>query len=163
MCRGYGPIPSDLMFVGISAGRLGALVTKVPLTKDASGRIFQRCLGRLGLSKSDEFSIEPELGCYITNLAKGRFLTDAGLNRIPNDEEIAFWLSYFEDEVFEVKPTRIIALGDLVYSKVRRQWPNITKPVHHPRWFQAHGAINPESKAFAQMVQEYGKAITKRV
>src|SRR5712692_7170182 len=51
-CEGYGSSPAKFMFVGISAGRLGARITKVPFTKDASGRIFQRCLGRLGLSKT---------------------------------------------------------------------------------------------------------------
>jgi len=40
-CEGYGTIPADFMFVGISAGRLGALKTKTPFTKSASGRIMQ--------------------------------------------------------------------------------------------------------------------------
>jgi hypothetical protein len=84
------------MFVGISAGRLGALVSKVPFTKDASGRIFQRCLNRLGLSESDEFSLKPQLrDCYVTNLVKSRVLTSKGLNRLPTVREMLDWLPCF--------------------------------------------------------------------
>jgi uracil-DNA glycosylase len=95
-CEGYGCIPADFMFVGISAGRLGALVSKVPFTKDASGRIFQRCLNRLGLSESDEFSLKPQLrDCYVTNLVKSRVLTSKGLNRLPTVREMLDWLPCF--------------------------------------------------------------------
>lgn len=177
-CDGYGYIPADFMFVGISAGRLGALVTKVPFTKDASGRIFQRCLNRLGLSRSDEFSLQPELiNCYVTNLVKSRVLTKKGLNRLPTTREMLDWFPCLKEEVGKVKPRKVLALGELVFNFIYRNWndalvisdsleSDVLLPykhshapkllyLHHPRWFQSHGALNAESKAFAQMVMEY--------
>jgi len=156
-CDGYGCLPADFMFVGISAGRLGALKTRVPFTQDASGRIFQRCLSRLGLSRSDEFSIKPELvNCYVTNLVKARILTKQGLNRLPTVKEILFWIPTLRDEVSQVRPKRIIALGKLVSRCLWKQYPrSLVRHVPHPRWYQAHGALAQGSRSFEQMVQDY--------
>ncbi len=166
-CDGYGAIPADYFFCGISAGRLGALITRVPFTKDASGRIFQRCLGRLELSNSDEFSLKPDLvNCYITNLVKGRCLTPDGLNRLPTVEEIAFWLPKLEEELQQVKPRLLIALGDLVFESLQDEyrrsythWGIKLRKVKHPRNYQAHGALAFESKSFEQMVTDYKEAL----
>ena len=159
-CDGYGCVPADFMFVGISAGRLGALVTKVPFTKDASGRIFQRCLNRLELSRSDEFSLKPELiNCYVTNLVKSRVLTTKGLNRLPTMREMLFWRATLLEEISKVQPKKVFALGSLVYNFLRRNTEVMPAFLKHPRWYQAHGALNPDSKAFAQMVIEYGKEV----
>lgn len=157
-CEGYGAVPADFMFVGISAGRLGALVTRVPLTKDASGRLFQRCLFRLGLSESDEFSTRPALvNCYTTNLVKARVLTKQGLNRLPTVREVLDWLSVFEEEVVLVRPKMIVALGDFVYRHVRQWYPRLTRRAPHPRWYASHGALAQGSPMFEQMVRDYGK------
>jgi len=159
-CDGYGCVPADFMFVGISAGRLGALVTTVPFTKDASGRIFQRCLNRLALSKSDEFSLKPELeNCYITNLVKSRVLTKEGLNRLPTMREMMDWCPYFLKEAKQVTPKKLFALGSLVYSFLRRNTEVVPLFLRHPRWYQSHGALNPESHAFAEMVMDYRKGV----
>lgn len=170
-CKGYGCIPAKThMFVGISAGRLGALKTTVPFTKDASGRIFLRCLNRLGLSKSDEFSLKPELtDCYVTNLVKGRCLTDQGLNRLPTQDEIAFWFSEFNREIRSVRPQHIVALGGIVYSELVYRhfhydyvgWKAI--PLKHPRWYQAHGALALNSPSFQKMVSDYKEALSFRM
>lgn len=159
-CDGYGSIPAKIMFVGISAGRRGALITKVPLTKDASGRIFQRCLKELNLSDSDEFSVAPILkNCYITNLVKGRCLTKNGLNRLPTIKEREFWLPYFLEECKKVNPQIVIALGEFVWKGLRHFLPCLVL-VKHPRWYQAHGALDPKSFAFNLMVLDYRKAIS---
>jgi len=160
-CEGYGRTPADFMFVGISAGRLGALKTRVPFTRDASGRIFQRCLNRLGLSRSDEFSIKPDLvNCYVTNLVKARVLTQKGLNRLPTVKEIVYWLPTLREEVSQVKPKRIIALGKLVLRWLRREYPSsLVNYVPHPRWYQAHGALAQGSRSFEQMVRDYKVAL----
>ena len=158
-CDGYGIIPADNMFVGISAGRLGALQTKVPFTKDASGRLLQRCLRELGLSNSDELSLKPDLwNCYITNLVKGRCLTDEGLNRLPTMKEVLFWLPHFVSEVEKVKPKVILCLSQSVYQTVRFRYPRIARPLKHPRWYQAHGALSNQ-KAFRTMVFDYAQEI----
>lgn len=171
-CDGYGSIPAKVMFVGISAGRRGALISKVPLTKDGSGRLFQRCLKELGLSESDEFSWTPVLkDCYITNLVKGRCLTPEGLNRLPTTEEIEYWFPRFMDEYRAVRPRSILALGSLVFREIARRGPiesvdNLPGPlallrqVKHPRWYTSHGALSsPLSKAFLDMTLEYRMAL----
>lgn len=159
-CDGYGSIPAKVMFVGISAGRRGALITKVPLTKDASGRIFQRCLRELGLSDSDEFSVTPTLkDCYITNLVKGRCLTKNGLNRLPTIKEREYWIPYFIEECKKVNPQIVVALGEFVWKRLRNLIPVVIL-VKHPRWYQAHGALKTESLAFKQMVTDYRNAIS---
>ncbi len=154
------------MFVGISAGRLGALVSKVPLTRDASGRIFQRCLKELGLSESDEFSESPVLNdCYITNLVKGRCLSEKGLNRLPTDKEVAFWWPRMASEIVMVRPFRIVALGDFVWRRLQRKGVRTTgyggplTMVYHPRWYASKGALKTGSPAFDRMVEDYRKWI----
>lgn len=160
-CDGFGCVPADIMFVGISAGRLGALITKVPLTKDASGRVFQRCLGKLGFSESDEFSLSPTLkNCYVTNLVKSRVLTKEGLNRLPTTKEVYEWLPYLRAEIDKVQPKKVFALGSFVAHHLRCFAGICLIQIKHPRWYQAHGALNPDSQAFHKMVEEYKTAIS---
>jgi len=161
-CQGYGQIHCKFMFVGISAGKLGALKTNIPFTKDSSGRLLQRVLKELGLSKSDEKSLKPELNnCWITNLVKGRILDDKGNNRLPNKEEIEWWKQYFVDEYNYVKPFRVIALGKLVYGELLDDVVTNMKLVNHPRWYASHGAINSKKDAWKQMLSDYKKVIQK--
>ncbi len=159
-CDGYGVLNPKFMFVGISAGKLGALKTNVPFTKDGSGRLLQRTLHALGLSESDEFSLKPKLkDCWITNLVKGRILDEKGNNRLPNYKEILYWWQDFVSEVDKVNPDIIIAVGKLVFKTI-----NISTSYHlthnliqlkHPRWYFSHGGINPNSKASKQMIDDY--------
>lgn len=154
-CDGYGDIPAKFMFVGLSAGKLGALITKVPFTKDGSGRLLQRVLGHLGFSKSDEFSIKPQLSkVYITNLAKGRYVDKKGNNRLPTKNEIYDWYPYIEDEISRVDPKVIIALGKLVYVTLNNAYLNVIY-AKHPRWYFSHGGISLKSKGWSNMKNDY--------
>ena len=155
-CDGYGCTPARFMFIGLSAGKLGALITKVPFTKDGSGRLLQRTLGVLGFSKSNEFSIKPELtDVYITNLAKGRYLDQKGNNRLPTKDEIYDWFPYLENEIQKVKPFAIIALGKLVYDNLTENYPNVIY-AKHPRWYYSHGGVNANGVWSQIMIREYG-------
>lgn len=163
-CEGFGVISPKFMFVGISAGKLGALKTSVPFTKDGSGRMLQRTLKALGLSKSDEFSLKPELvDCWITNLVKGRILDDKGNNRLPNQAEINYWWKDFVTEFETVNPQTIIAVGKLVYDMIRNNMSyHIQKDVRmvmHPRWYFSHGGIKNGSKASIQMIKDYAEVL----
>lgn len=163
-CEGFGVKDCRFMFVGISAGKLGALKTNVPFTKDGSGRMLQRTLKALGLSKSDEFSLKPELvDCWITNLVKGRILDDKGNNRLPNQIEINYWWNDFVNEFETVNPKTIVAVGKLVYDMIRNNMSyHIQKDVRvvmHPRWYFSHGGIKDGSKASLQMIQDYRKVL----
>lgn len=158
------------MFVGISAGKLGALQTEVPFTKDMSGRLLQRTLYYLGLSKTtDEKTLKPELvDCYITNMVKGRILDQNGNNRLPTKEEIAYWLPAFERELWQVKPKKVIALGQLVFDSITEAFmelkvnypPNIQLiKLKHPRAYGSRGAINKNSDAWLDMLTDYRETL----
>ena len=163
-CRGYGVLPSDFLFVGISAGRLGAIKTQVPFTKGPSGRLLQRCLGVLGLSEGDEFSIRPKLvNCYLTNFVKGVCLKDDGLNRLPTQEEFDFWWPSLSKEIYDVRPKKVVALGGVVWENLKRAMnpkvcAEIVVPLKHPRAYNSHGALGG-SPAFAEMVKDYREAL----
>lgn len=163
-CEGYGCLNPRFMFVGISAGKLGALKTNVPFTKDGSGRLLQRTLKELGLSKSDELSLKPELvDCWITNLVKGRILDEKGNNRLPNQKEINYWWNDFVTEFERVNPKTIVAVGKLVYDMIRNNMSyHIQKDVRfvmHPRWYFSHGGIKQGSKASLDMIADYRKVL----
>ena len=165
-CKGYGCIPAKFMFVGISAGKLGALKTEVPFTKDMSGRLLQRVLYHLGLSKTaDEKTLRPELvNCYLTNMVKGRILDKKGNNRLPNETEVLYWLPKLQHELIDVKPTVIIALGKLVGHDLQKAFqyglllktPGLTlMEFKHPRAYGSRGAINIDSVAWSEMLSDY--------
>lgn len=163
-CYGYGEAPSSTMFVGISAGKLGALQTKVPFTKDASGRLFQRVLFKLGYSETDEFTIAPKLkDCWVTNLVKGRILDERGNNRIPSLKEVEYWWPTFQEEVAGVDPKRILALGNFVWQALGRKLDfthlHRVRQLKHPRWYASHGALKEGSSAFQQMWRDYSEAL----
>lgn len=164
-CKGYGCIPAKFMFVGISAGKLGALKTEVPFTKDMSGRLFQRALYELGLSKTaDEKTLKPELvDCYVTNLVKGRILDENGNNRLPTHEEVLFWLPKLQEEIGHVQPNVLVGLGKLVtyYLQKSFQVGVLLAPVgmkltelKHPRAYGSKGAIG-FTKAWDEMKADY--------
>ena len=154
-CDGYGDVPAKFMFIGLSAGKLGALITKVPFTKDGSGRLLQRTFGALGLSKSDEFSIQPDLkNIYVTNLAKGKYLDENNNNRLPTEDEVYDWWPYLEDEISLVGPKAIFALGKLVYKKLDDAYPNVIY-AKHPRAYLSNGGLKIGSKASDQMISDY--------
>lgn len=168
-CKGYGCIPATFMFVGISAGKLGALKTEVPFTRDMSGRLLQRVLFRLDLSRSpDEKTWKPELkNCYLTNLVKGRILNDEGNNRLPTSAEIAYWIPKLNHEILDVKPKFIIALGDLVfkslvsYKMCGALLTNEAEIIYakHPRAYGSRGAVSESSAAWRDMLYDYRKMI----
>lgn len=155
---GHGQIPSEFMFVGISAGRLGALKTCVPFTRGPSGRVFQRMLGRLGLSGSSEFSHHPKLrNCYVTNFVKGIILTASGLNRPPTREEMNYWYPTLWDEFDRVKPRVVIALGSLVgeYLGEMASFESFLRVAKHPRYYHSHGALSSGHPMFERMVTDF--------
>jgi uracil-DNA glycosylase family 4 len=170
-CAGYGPVPAEYMLVGISAGRLGAIKTQVPFTKGPSGRLLQRCLGRLGLSESDEFSVRPRLvRCYLTNFVKGVCLTEGGLNRLPTEPEWEHWSRPMMQEVNTVHPRVVVALGRAVWDHLLRlevfEQPFFSsyttdirvRAVNHPRFYESHGAL-AGGRWFERMVGDYRRAL----
>ena len=169
-CDGYGKCPSDIMFVGISAGKRGALISKVPFTRDASGRLFQRALYQLGLSRTeDERNETPSLNCWVTNLVKGRLLDEKGNNRPPTPQEIHYWAPHLIGEIEKVQPKILVAVGKIVFKNlVVVPWPMMRdrgiepRTVMHPRWYHSHGALDPNSEAWKKMLKDYDYELNAR-
>lgn len=163
VCAGYGVIRPKYMFVGISGGRLGCIQTGIPFTRDMSGRLFQRVLGKLGYSKSDEFSENPELvNCYMTNLVKGKILTTTGCNRAPTNEEIRYWLDDFYEECWRITPQKIVAVGSIVYDYLKDEgFPAKVLKVKHPSWYGRHGALDENNIFWKDMYNDYLEVLGK--
>lgn len=160
-CDGFGPVPASVMIIGISAGQRGALITRVPFTKDASGRLLQKTLFWLGLSKTaNDKTTEPELvECYITNMVKSRVLTKEGKNRLPNLKEIEYWWPHLKTEIKDVRPKRILALGQQVHELLQRKGIE-HRTVKHPRWYQSHGGLSyTNGDTFNLMLADYRTAL----
>ncbi len=162
---GWGPIPASYMFIGITPGRRGAQKTRVPFTRDRSGRLLQRCLGRLGLSRSDEFSLKPDLiDCYVTNLVKTHILTDDQRNRNPTPRKIDEELPALRDEIIRVRPKVIVVLGKDIGRLLREKLPEARDSIrvlNHPNWYGSHGAEKPSSEAFERMIKDYRKVLKR--
>ncbi len=114
---GYGNPKASLMIIGLAPGRLGADMTGVPFTRDASGRLLQEALIETGLSDAlTPENEEPRLETYITNLVKCNPRDLRGRNRDPIADEIANCLEYLNEEIDIVDPTHIIALGVTTFN-----------------------------------------------
>lgn len=162
---GYGIFKPQYMLVGISGGRLGCIETGVPFTKDMSGRLLQRALRRLGFAHTDEHSIKPVLDrIYLTNLVKGKILDSTGLNRAPNNMEIRYWMQDFRDEVEKVQPKIVVAMGSVVYDYLKDEEfiDNLYK-LKHPAWYGRMGALNEDSQAWEDMLEEYKSVLGELV
>jgi len=115
---GYGNKKAAIMFVGICPGnhlgRGGADSTGIPFKGDASGRLFERLLSDLGLTRES---------VYTTNIVKCRpaKLGDVRYNRLPTEQEIINCFPSLLIEIYEVQPKIIICFGKIVYDFIYKR------------------------------------------
>lgn len=104
-----------VLFVAEAPGRLGGEVTGVPLSRDQSGRRFERLLVLAGLRRDDVF---------ITNAVLCNPRSDAGTNRPPSRREqdcCGGWLT----EQFRVVDARVVVtLGAVALVALGRIEPH---------------------------------------
>lgn len=115
--KGYGSGKSGIMFIGIAPGchllRGVADSTGIPFKGDASGRLFERLLADLGLTRED---------VYTTNLVKCRpASSDKLYNRLPSQDEIANCFPSLLREIQSVGPFVIVCFGHIVYETLIKE------------------------------------------
>jgi len=113
----YGDKKASIMFIGICPGnhlfRGGADSTGIPFKGDASGRLFERLLTDLGLTRES---------VYTTNIVKCRPCKDDKkyYNRLPTEKEINNCLiGHLQCEIAEINPDIVICFGHLVYERLK--------------------------------------------
>lgn len=162
ICDGIGDKNSPkYMLVGMCGGRLGCIQTGVPFTRDGSGRLLIRVLNELGYTDSFERDEKPVYrNMFVTNLVKGVILGDCGNNRVPTTEEIDYWRQAFYNEVAEVKPRQLVAIGRTVFEALngivdtsQGKYPLLF--VRHPSYYLRNGALGKSRPAWFEMLKEY--------
>ena len=136
--NGYGNKNADIMFIGICPGNHnllgGADKTGIPFKGDKSGKLFERLLSTLKLSRND---------VYTTNLVKCRpaKLHEIYRNRLPSSDEIDNCFPYLMQEIKDVKPKIIFAMGKVVYAELKK-YEQLLPPfvyIFHPGFLIRNG------------------------
>ncbi len=162
ICDGIGDKNSPrYMLVGMCGGRLGCIQTGVPFTRDGSGKLLIRVLNELGYTKDYEWNENPQYhNIYVTNLVKGVILGDDGNNRAPTYDEIQYWTEAFINEIKEVNPRYVVAIGHVVETAISPRVDNaILLFLKHPSYYLRNGALGKANNAWAKMLEEYTKVL----
>lgn len=111
LSRANGSPTARVLFVAEAPGRLGADRDGVPLSGDASGRVFERLLVEAGLARPDVF---------ITNAVLCNPRDAAGLNRRPTASELTNCREHLAAVITLVDPSVVVALGRVALHALGR-------------------------------------------
>jgi uracil-DNA glycosylase family 4 len=111
LSRANGNPCSKVLFVAEAPGRLGADKSGIPLSGDASGRLFEELLGCAGWSRDDVF---------ITNALLCNPRTENGNNDKPTGVELENCSAYLAATLSLVDPQVVVALGAVALAALDR-------------------------------------------
>jgi len=173
---GYGFTNSDILFIGLAPGRLGADITGIPFTRDSSGKLFQLALSSSGISMEPNGLDQNEdlIKAYVTNLVKCNPKDSNGNNRYPSQTEIDNCKYYLNIEMSSIHFDVIVPLGKLATENVLNKKCSKFSSIHnkliklnefycipfiHPSYV-ARGAYPKDKyiddfRSLAQWVREY--------
>jgi len=97
-----GPLDALVLFVAEAPGRRGAAITGVPLTRDESGRRFDRFLALAGIDRDKTF---------VTNAVLCNPVDALGRNRAPTPRERAACRAFLDRTLDVVPAPVVVALG----------------------------------------------------
>lgn len=165
ICTGVGETKNPkYMLVGYYGGRLGCQKTGVPFTKDGSGKLFIRAMRSLGYTTAFDTDEAPWYKTvYVTNLVKSKCITEDGLNRDPNNDELHYWLGQFNLEHKRVAPHKVVAIGNVVYETLLFGGYRDMLKIKHPSYYLRNGALRGSSNAWTNMLDEYTKVLGKNI
>jgi uracil-DNA glycosylase family 4 len=106
-----GSIDAHILFVAEAPGRLGAAITRVPLSGDDAGRRFDAFLALAGIERSDAF---------ITNAVLCNPLDARGRNRPPLAGERNRCHAFLARTIEVVPAPIVVALGRVALESLRR-------------------------------------------
>jgi uracil-DNA glycosylase family 4 len=110
-----GQLDARVIFVAEAVGRRGGAVTGVPLTRDETGKRFQRFLEVAGIERSDAF---------VTNAVLCNPLDGHGRNRTPTRAEVARCRPFLERTFELVRAPVVVALGRVALESLRALEPH---------------------------------------
>jgi uracil-DNA glycosylase family 4 len=131
---GYGFINSNIFFVGLAPGRLGADKTGIPFTQDSSGRLFQKALFSSGISmepNNDSVQDKDVIKAYVTNLVKCNPKSNDGNNRAPSQTEVSNCKRYLQVEMNSINFDVIVPLGKRATENILNQKYSKISLVHN--------------------------------
>lgn len=111
LSRANGSPGAPVMFIAEAPGRRGGEVTGVPLSRDQSGRRFERLLSLAGLERA---------GVFITNAVLCNPRSPAGGNRPPSAVELAHCSSWLATQIALVDPRVVVTLGATALGALSR-------------------------------------------
>jgi uracil-DNA glycosylase family 4 len=124
-----GPLDALVLFVAEAPGRFGADRTGVPLSRDRSGRNFERLLACATLSRNEVF---------VTNAVLCNPRDSRDRNRPPSDDELTNCASHLQEQLDLVRAPVVASLGLTALRALDRIEPhglNLRDDVAQPtRW-----------------------------
>ena len=146
-----------VLFVAEAPGRLGGELTGVPLSRDQSGRRFERLLAQARLDRA---------GVFITNAVLCNPRDTRGLNRPPSTSELRRCRGWLEATVAAVDPHVVVTLGATALRSLGWIEPHelglaqdVAKPVRwHGRWLYPLYHPSPRaglSRPYAQQDEDF--------
>ena len=113
----FGNLNSKLLIVGLAPGMHGANATGRPFTGDYAGILLYETLFKFGFSNQAESSHNEDglklINCRITNAVKC-----LPPENKPSSVEIKTCNRYLENEIKQIKPRVILALGKIAHDAV---------------------------------------------
>jgi uracil-DNA glycosylase len=161
-----GRAGARIMFVAEAPGRLGAHLTRMPLSGDATGRNFEKLLQNCGLSREQ---------VYVTNAVLCNPRDAKGRNRTPAAAEIsACTQAFLMRQIIIVDPDVVITLGltalkalkwiephGLSLSHVGQVfpwWGRLLSPLYHPspRVVNTHRSLETQTTDLGRILRSLG-------
>ena len=115
LSRANGDSLARVMFIAEAPGRRGAEVSRVPLSRDQTGRLFERRLALAGLTRADVF---------ITNAVLCNPRDLRGLNRTPSRAEQTSCAHWLAETIALLDPAVVVALGAVALGALGRIAPH---------------------------------------
>jgi uracil-DNA glycosylase family 4 len=133
LSQANGDPRARVLFVAEAPGRRGAEVSRVPLSRDQTGRLFEQRLQRAGLTRGDIF---------ISNAVLCNPRDVRGLNRTPTRAEQRACAHWLAETIALLDPLVVVTLGAVALDAVARLAPHDLRlrdavgiPVRwHDRW-----------------------------
>ena len=115
LSRANGDPTARILFLAEAPGRRGAEVSRVPLSRDLTGRMFERRLALAGLTRADVF---------ISNAVLCNPRDERGNNRTPSHAERAACAHWLAETIALLDPAVVVTLGAVALAAIGRIAPH---------------------------------------
>jgi DNA polymerase len=115
LSRANGSPTARVLFVAEAPGRRGAEISRAPLSRDLTGRMFERRLALAGLTRADVF---------ITNAVLCNPRDARGNNRTPSRAEQSACAHWLAETIALVDPVVVVTLGAVALAALDRIAPH---------------------------------------